>query len=51
MKRLSLLSIAIPHGELKLAAVPVPSVDPSVPLPAKVVTTPDGVILRIKSFR
>jgi hypothetical protein len=40
-------STATPTGILNLALVPVPSADPSELLPANVVTTPDGVILRI----
>ena len=36
-----------PYGELNVALVPVPSVEPDV-LPAKVVTTPSGVIIRIR---
>ena len=41
------LSTITPRGKLKLAAVPVASVDPVVPEPANVVTTPADVILRI----
>jgi hypothetical protein len=40
-------SIAMPKGLLNLASVPVPSEKPDVLLPAKVVTTPEGVTLRI----
>ena len=40
-------STATPKGLLKLAVIPVPSIEPEVPLPAKVVTTPSAVILRI----
>ena len=36
-----------PRGNLKLALAPVPSANIGDPLPAKVVTTPKGVILRI----
>ena len=38
---------ATPWGELKLAAVPVPSALPDEPEPASVVTTPAAVIFRI----
>ena len=41
-------SIVIPRGNLKLAFVPIPSIDPCDPLPAKVDTTPAGVILRMR---
>ena len=42
-------SEANPLGELKVASVPVPLRLPDTPaLPANVLTTPDGVILRIK---
>ena len=37
-----------PVGLLKVAAAPVASVLPAAPLPAMVVTTPAGVILRIR---
>src|SRR3569623_616942 len=39
-----------PLGPLKLAPVPVPSVLPAAPLPASVLVTPAGVILRIRLF-
>ena len=39
---------ATPVGMLKLAAVPVPSVNASLPLPASVVTTPSGVTSRMR---
>ena len=41
-------SIAIPVGALNPAFVPVPSNHVAVPDPAKVVTTPDGVTLRMR---
>ena len=41
------LSIAKEPVLLKLALVPVPSAEPFIPLPAKVVTVPDGVIFLI----
>jgi len=34
---------ASPTGALKVAAIPIPSVDPAVPLPAIVLTTPEGL--------
>ena len=37
---------AMPKGELKDADVPRPLADDGVPLPANVVTTPEGEILR-----
>ena len=37
-------------GPLKLAAVPVPSANARLPLPASVVTTPCGVTRRMRSF-
>ena len=41
-----------PSGQSNLAALPVPSLEPVCPAePARVVTTPDGVILRISSLR
>jgi hypothetical protein len=40
-------STATPLGEVKLVFVPVPLADPG-ELPAKVVTTPSGVILRMR---
>ena len=41
----------MPYGVLKRAAAPVPSVEPAWPaVPARVVTTPAGVILRIVSL-
>ena len=43
-------SVPTPKGPLNEAAVPVPLVNPETPLPAKVVTTPAGVILRIRLF-
>jgi len=42
------VSIAIPQGLLKVAALPEPSAYPALPDPAIVVTIPDPVILRIK---
>ena len=45
---MSLLSSATPVGKLKEAAVPVPSAEPELPLPAKVVTTPAGVIFLMR---
>ncbi len=39
---------AIPIGVKKLAAVPVPSANALLPLPASVVTTPRGVTTRIR---
>ncbi len=47
---LSCASIAIPLGLLNVAAVPVPLAEPTVPLPAKVVTSPAGVIFLIALF-
>jgi len=44
-------SIAIPEGLKNTAFVPVPSAKPSDPLPANVVTTPEGVTLRIRLLR
>ena len=41
-------STASPRGKLKDALAPGPSMEPSVPEPAKVVTTPLGVIFRIR---
>ena len=41
-------STAIPAGLKNKALVPIPSVDPIPPFPAIVVTTPDGVILRMR---
>ena len=47
-KTLPEASTASPAGALKRAALPVASVAPVIPaLPARVVTTPAGVILRI----
>ena len=44
-----LLSTAIPVGPPKEAAVPVPSAEPETPtVPAKVVTTPAGVIFLMR---
>ena len=40
---LPLAATAMPVGWLKLAAAPAPSADPALPLPASVVTTPEGV--------
>ena len=46
--RLPASSTARSQGELKLAAAPRPSALPLVPaVPARVLTTPDGVILRM----
>ena len=43
--------MAMPSGLLKRAVVPVASVEPAAPaVPARVVTTPAGVILRIVSL-
>ena len=39
-----------PHGPLKLAAVPVPSANAWLPLPASVVTTPRGVTSRMRKL-
>ena len=47
-KILSLLSTDIPKGLRKEAAVPVASTKSSVPLPAKVVTSPAGVIFLMR---
>ena len=41
----------MPTGVVNRAAVPVPSVEPLTLEPANVVTTPAGVILRIRSFQ
>ena len=45
---LSLLSTATPKGLLKEAAVPVPFAEPALPVPAKVLTSPAGVIFLIR---
>lgn len=42
--------MAIPAGEEKLASAPIPLVEPTVPLPASVVTFPSAVIFRILLF-
>jgi hypothetical protein len=39
---------ATPHGKLKLAAVPQPFANAALPLPARVVTTPRGVMSRMR---
>jgi hypothetical protein len=41
---------ARPCGILKVAAVPKPFIDDATPLPAKVVTTPEGVMRRNRLF-
>src|SRR6185437_732634 len=48
MYKLPLASMVIPAGPLNEAAVPTPLAEPAVPVPAMVVTTPSGVILRIR---
>jgi hypothetical protein len=41
-------SVARPSGLLNIALAPVPSVEPALEVPAKVVTTPPGVIFLIR---
>ncbi len=41
---------AIPNGRLKVAAVPKPLIDEATPLPAKVVTSPEGDMRRNRLF-
>ncbi len=48
IKMLPLASMATPTGQLKIAAVPVPSAKAPAPLPARVVTTPPGETFRTR---
>ena len=48
MKTFPAVSTATPRGALKEAPVPVPSANAADPLPARVLTTPPGVTLRMR---